>query len=50
MAIYVVGGSGFLGTRLCQRFNDLGINNFLIIDKEKRAFIRHTQIKLPDKA
>jgi nucleoside-diphosphate-sugar epimerase len=51
MAIYVVGGSGFLGTRLCQRFNDLGINNFLIIDKEKSFFfpdkVRISDIRFP---
>jgi len=33
MHIFVIGGSGFIGTCLCRRLNQNGINDFIIIDK-----------------
>lgn len=51
MTIFVVGGSGFLGTRLCKRFIDKGTIDFLIIDKAKSIFfpdkVRINDIRFP---
>ena len=33
--IIIIGGSGFIGTRLCQKLTEFGIDDFLILDKKK---------------
>ena len=38
MNIAVIGGSGFIGTRLCKNFQSSGNNNFEILDKKLSKF------------
>ena len=43
--VCVVGGSGFIGTRLCDRFSQSKVGTFSIVDKENSAkFSKYTSI------
>lgn len=38
MKVFIIGGSGFIGTRLCQRLKNDPSINFIILDKNKSEF------------
>jgi nucleoside-diphosphate-sugar epimerase len=45
MKVDVIGGSGFIGTRLCQRFHKVSDITFTILDKSpSRAYSEHVSI------
>ena len=47
MLVNVVGGSGFIGTRLCRRLNEVGVGKFLIVDKAPSKSFAN-QVKIAD--